>query len=150
MWYIYKKHDCNASLYLISILAPSPKTPRKNCHFMLLSYFRHKFQSRTVDSFLSEAQTGQRRRLMTVRLQFIWVTPLIWKISKNYRLLGGVRGGAGCWDTALQTAGSIPDGVFGVFPWLNPSGRNMVLGSTQPLTEMSTMDISWEVKAAGA
>jgi hypothetical protein len=26
----------------------------------------------------------------------------------------------------------------------------MALGSTQPLTEMSTRDISWEVTAAGA
>jgi len=26
----------------------------------------------------------------------------------------------------------------------------MALGSTQPLTEMSTRNISWEVKAAGA
>jgi hypothetical protein len=32
----------------------------------------------------------------------------------------------------------------------NPVGRTMALGSTQPLTEMSTRNISWEVKAAGA
>ena len=32
----------------------------------------------------------------------------------------------------------------------NPSDRTMGLGSTQPLTEMSTRSISWEVKAAGA
>jgi hypothetical protein len=32
----------------------------------------------------------------------------------------------------------------------NPSGRIMALGSTQPLTEMSTRGISWGVKAAGA
>jgi hypothetical protein len=25
----------------------------------------------------------------------------------------------------------------------NPSGRTMALGSTQPLTEMSTMNVSW-------
>ena len=30
------------------------------------------------------------------------------------------------------------------------SGRTMALGLTQPLTEMSTRSISWEVKAAGA
>jgi hypothetical protein len=34
-------------------------------------------------------------------------------------------------------AGSIPDGVIGIFQWHNPSGRTMALGSTQPLTEMS-------------
>ena len=32
----------------------------------------------------------------------------------------------------------------------NPSDRNIALGSTQPLTEMSTGSISWGVKAAGA
>jgi hypothetical protein len=28
-------------------------------------------------------------------------------------------------------------------PWLNLSGRTMALGSTQPLTEASTRDVSW-------
>jgi hypothetical protein len=32
----------------------------------------------------------------------------------------------------------------------NPSGRTMALVSTQPLTAMSTANISWEVKAAGS
>ena len=32
----------------------------------------------------------------------------------------------------------------------NPSGRTMALGLTQPLTEMSTRNIYWGVKAAGA
>jgi len=29
------------------------------------------------------------------------------------------------------------------FFWHNPSGRTMALGLTQPLTEMSTRNISW-------
>jgi hypothetical protein len=36
------------------------------------------------------------------------------------------------------------------FHWHNPSGRTMALGSTQPLTEMCTRNLSWGVKAAGA
>ena len=52
--------------------------------------------------------------------------------------------------TSWKVAGSIPDGVIGIFHWHNPSGRIMVLGLTQPLTEMSTRNISWEVKVAGA
>jgi hypothetical protein len=32
----------------------------------------------------------------------------------------------------------------------NPSARTMSLGSTQPVTEMSTRNISWGVKAADA
>jgi len=42
-----------------------------------------------------------------------------------------------------MVAGSIPDDVIGIFHWHNPSGRTMALGYTQPLTEMSTMNIFW-------
>jgi hypothetical protein len=52
--------------------------------------------------------------------------------------------------TNRKVAGSIPDGVTGIFVGHKPSGRTMALGSTQPLTEMSTRNISWGVKAAGA
>ena len=38
---------------------------------------------------------------------------------------------------------SFPDGVIGIFHWHNPSDRTMALGLTQPLTEMSTREISW-------
>jgi len=65
----------------------------------------------------------------------------------------GARGGAIGWGTALQAGKSrfrIPVGVTGIFHWYNTSGRTMALGFTQPLTEMSTRNISWGVKAAGA
>jgi hypothetical protein len=52
----------------------------------------------------------------------------------NYTQLG---------DTSRKVAVSIPDGVIAIFQWLNPSGCTMALGSTQPLKEMSTSDISW-------
>ena len=45
--------------------------------------------------------------------------------------------------TSRKDSGSIPDGVTGVFHWLNTSGRTMALGSTQPVREMSTRGISW-------
>ena len=48
--------------------------------------------------------------------------------------------------TSRKVAGSIPDGVIGIFHWHNPSGRTVALGSTQPLTEMSTGNISWGCK----
>ena len=67
---------------------------------------------------------------------------------------GNTPGTRFCWGRAVayylqhcatnrQVAGSIPDGVIGIFQWHNPSGRTMALGSTQPLTEMSTRCISW-------
>jgi hypothetical protein len=40
-------------------------------------------------------------------------------------------------------------GQLGLFTDINPSDLTMALGSTQPLTEMSTRRISWGVNAAG-
>ena len=71
-----------------------------------------------------------------------------WKLKSCLLARGGVVVKALC--SIRQVAGSIPDGVIGIFKWHNPSGRIMALGSTQPLTEMSTRCISWGVKAAGA
>jgi len=50
----------------------------------------------------------------------------------------------------FRVAGLIPDGVIGIFHWYKPSGRTMALGSNQPLTEMSTRNIFWGVRPAGA
>jgi len=47
-----------------------------------------------------------------------------------------------CCATNRKVAGSIPDGVIGIFHWHNPPSRTMALGSNQPLTEMSTRRIS--------
>jgi hypothetical protein len=52
--------------------------------------------------------------------------------------------------TSRTVAGSIPDGVTGIVHSHNPSGHTMALGLTQQITEMSTRNISWVVKAAGA
>jgi hypothetical protein len=49
-----------------------------------------------------------------------------------------------------QVAGSMSDGAIGIFRWHSPVGRTMALGSTQPLTEMSTRNISLGVKVGGA
>ena len=45
--------------------------------------------------------------------------------------------------TSQKVAGSIPNGIIGIFHWHNPSGHTMALGLTQPLTKMSTRNISW-------
>ena len=52
--------------------------------------------------------------------------------------------------TSRKVAGSIPDAVIEIFHSHNPSDSTMALGTTQPLTEMSTRSIYWGVKAAGA
>jgi len=51
--------------------------------------------------------------------------------------------------TSRKVAASISDGVIGIFHYHNLSGSTTALGLTQPLTEMSTMNISLGVKAAG-
>ena len=52
--------------------------------------------------------------------------------------------------TNRNVLGLIPDGVIGILLRHNPSSRTMALGSTQPLTEMSTRNISKGIKVAGA
>jgi hypothetical protein len=43
--------------------------------------------------------------------------------------------------TSRKVAGSIPEDI-GFFNWSNPCSRTVVLGSTQPLTEISTRNLS--------
>jgi hypothetical protein len=45
--------------------------------------------------------------------------------------------------TSRKVAVWIPKGVIAIFHRDNTSGRTVALGSTQPLTEMSTRNISW-------
>jgi hypothetical protein len=59
-------------------------------------------------------------------------------------LLPGAHGSVVGWGTMLQAGRSrirIPGEVIGFFNWPNPSSRTVALGSTQPLTEMSTRDL---------
>jgi hypothetical protein len=56
----------------------------------------------------------------------------------------GSRGSVVGWGNMLQagkSGDSIPDEVIGFFNWPNPSIRTMALGSTQPLTETSTVKL---------
>jgi len=48
-----------------------------------------------------------------------------------------------CCATNRKVAGSIPDGVGGFFIDIKSFRSHYDLGSTQPLTEMSTRSISW-------
>jgi hypothetical protein len=45
--------------------------------------------------------------------------------------------------TNHKVAGSVPDGVMEFFIDINTSDNTLALGSTQPLTKMSTKCISW-------
>jgi hypothetical protein len=71
-----------------------------------------------------------------------WVSSLLEK-APNLSVSGHTVGHCAA---SQKVAGSIPNGVIGIFfiDVLPP------LGLTQPLTEMSTRNIYWGVKAAGA
>ena len=61
----------------------------------------------------------------------------VWRVSIStppFTLRSSLRHCA----TSRTVAGSIPDYVIGIFHWHKPFGSTMVLGSTQPLTEIST------------
>ena len=62
------------------------------------------------------------------------------QFSRWYRKGGseGVAQWLRCCATNRKVAGSIPNGVIGIFHWHNPSDRTMALVSTQPITEMRT------------
>ena len=64
---------------------------------------------------------------------FFWNVDILWAYYKTLRHCA----------TSQKFAPSIPDGVIGIFHRHNPSGRTLALGSTQPLPEMSTSNISW-------
>jgi hypothetical protein len=94
-----------------------------------------------------------RRHVIHISSRFYWLSGrtasdlqwLSYKIMLLQKYIVGRR-----WRKWLRhyaksrkVASSIPDGVTENFHWHNSSGRTMALGSTQPLTEMSTKNTSW-------
>jgi hypothetical protein len=52
--------------------------------------------------------------------------------------------------TTWKVAGSIPDGVTGIFHWHHPSGRTMALEVDSASNRNKYQEYFLEVKAAGA
>jgi hypothetical protein len=81
-----------------------------------------------------------------------WFRPATWKnsdsgliISSAYITFGDTRKRSlsrHC-ATSRKVACLISDVAIGIFHWHNPSGCTTALGLNQPLTEMSTRNISW-------
>jgi len=89
--------------------------------------------------------------LLSFSLSFFFPIYLLIYLLISSSLSAFNRGATVRWGTGLpdrKFEGSISYGVIAIFQWHNPSGRTMVVGSTQPLTETSTTNISWGVKAA--
>jgi hypothetical protein len=100
-----------------------------------------------TENFSHSRQNASRTKLVIrqILLTFKQTTSLLYRTGgTRWRSWLGHRA------TSWKVAGSIPDCVTGIFHWHNPSSRIVALGSTQPLTEMSTRNTSWGVKVAGA
>jgi hypothetical protein len=99
-------------------------------------------------------------KIMLLALQLMYLEDIFRENTNKYWLLVnvctyllGTRGGVVVKALRYYPAGREFDSRWsqiGIFQWHNSSGRTMTLGSTQPLTEMSTRCISWGVKATGA
>ena len=94
------------------------------------------------------ADTDTRRSTCKACCSSHWVLqPVKKSLSANtfFTFCGGTprRSSLRHCATSRKAAGSIPDGVTGIFQWHNPSGCAMALGSIQTLKEMSTRNISW-------
>jgi hypothetical protein len=81
-----------------------------------------------------------------------WVPSSGFSFSDSSPKKSGARGSVVGWGTTLQAGRSwvrIPMRSLDFFNWPNPSSRTMALGSTQPLTEMSTRNLPGGKRVAG-
>jgi len=87
----------------------------------------------------------RQKKLGNIITMFILSCCLYFRISETTTTFGWTAEAQWlrCCATNRKVAGSISNGVTGIFHLYNPSDRTMALGSTQPLTEMSTRSISW-------
>jgi hypothetical protein len=127
---IWPAVDRNVTVPTVSILTDPRRWPQST-HAL--------FQLQTVIT-LTQVSTLHFLvcNLKTMDVRILFATRTRWRSSLRHCC------------TSRKVAGSISDSVITIFHWHNPFGRTMALGSTQPLTEMSTGNISWGVKAAGA
>ena len=124
-----------------------PKTlPHFENYISILAPLSHLLSILRLASF-SKLQVSQcsfeKSKLMHIISQNLKNSFLISKLCH-------LRDEKGHCSTSRKDEGSNPDGVIGIFHWHNLSGRTMVLRSTQPLTEMSTKNISWGLKPTSA
>ena len=81
------------------------------------------------------------KSMKRITYNFFFSAPFSCLEEEELLLFRGTRWLRHC-ATIRKVASSIPDDATVIFQWHNPTGRTMALRSTQPLTEMSTRDIS--------
>jgi len=90
-----------------------------------------------------QGRSGRAENLVPNGIRSRTVQPVVsrytdWATGPIYICGTAVAQWLRCCATNRKVAVSIPAGVIGIFHWHNPSDRTMALGSTQPLTDMST------------
>jgi hypothetical protein len=90
-------------------------------------------------SLLSQHRKPVDGRTAVFGLSYKSALPTITCVFRGTRWCSWLKHSA----TSRKVAGSISDGVTGIFHWHNPSGRTMTLELTQPLTESGTRNNSW-------
>jgi hypothetical protein len=76
--------------------------------------------------------------------------PVLYIIRESLIALSALAQLIGHWATGRKATGSIPDSCIETFHCHHPAGRTVALGSTQSLTVISTRNMFFGVKAAGA
>jgi hypothetical protein len=115
----------------------SPKRSRYTDWALRKEYTRYICPGFVIDGTCTLFLSG----FVTKFIHFSWQ-------SSQHNCSAGARGRVVGWGTMLQAGTSpvrVPDEVD-FFNWPNPSSRTMALGSTQPLTEMSTRNLPGDKK----
>ena len=141
-WAVYKLRQLCLSIPVTHVSVSKSNL----CALTNISYFRSHTDSKdsTNSSIIKELVTSIRIQMMQNMVNF-QVCEIL-NIFNSLRLkIGGTpqRSWLRHYATSRKVAGSIPDGVIGIFQWHNPSGRTKALRSTQPPTKTSTRNTSW-------
>ena len=123
------------------------RTVHRGSRGIALHFLRPRYWKGVSGQLHAPAALYPGKEPVPILQEVVWAPGPVWKGAENF----GPRGDRGtavaqwlrCCATNRKVAGSIPDGVIGIFHSHNPSDRTMALGSTQPLTEMSIRNNSW-------
>ena len=114
---------------------PNAVLPKKEVLWdLLMCRFVQEAESNFLKINFSLGCSGRFQNAITTKISTVYYLPVggtWWRSRLRHRA------------TCRKIEGSNPEDVIAKFHWLNLSGRTMPLGSTQPLTEMSTSGISW-------
>ena len=139
-WWLYRNLQVHRDFLITLLFGPRSANVFSTCHCQI---------SRENALLFAKMGTPVWHRFMVTSSQFKWrfiargiwdkcwdhfynfminyIYNLCYKIKLNYLAKNAVAQWLRCCVTNLKVAGSIPDGVIGIFHWHNPSDRTMSL-----------------------